>query len=165
MIKVPRFDGDNNDKLLNVQHDAYWDLVAWLFETARRRYLEAARLLRAEDDLTKAVQEKTTFDHRTLQDAHDLIAAHYRFTHDDGGQLRIGEDADGYRLRLRKAWDGFFRSEVRALVQDDEIALAMVKATVYENQKDGYSAESRVECLLNERYHEMSESPAWDKTT
>ena len=99
--------------LRTVQHDLYSELVGWLFGSARRRYLETARLLNVETELSEALADMYTFDHRTLQEAHYLIGDYYSIAHDDGGQFFIWEDAVMYDLRLHKSWRRFFQREVR----------------------------------------------------
>jgi hypothetical protein len=65
------------------------------------------------------------FDHRTLQLAHDRIAAFFRFAHDDGGQLQLGETDAGYRRRVADTWREFVLTEVERLTEDNEFTRAI----------------------------------------
>ena len=153
-----RFDGYNNQTLMDVQHKTYGDMIGWLFGSARRRYLDAGRLLNVETDLTEALRGQTTFDHRTLQGAHDLIAAYFRFAHDDGGQLRFDESEQPplYEIRIWRSWTRFFRDEVRDLLQDDEFTLGVLYAAVYANQDTGTAAEQQINLFLEDRYRDRN---------
>jgi hypothetical protein len=107
-----QFPGDNNRVLMGVQHTVYGEMVVRLFTGPRDRYLAAAALLRVDSELTQRLRSMNGFDHRTLQMAHDRIAAFFRFARDDGGQLRLGESEADYRRRLEEAWREFVQSEV-----------------------------------------------------
>jgi len=75
MMVGSEFPGDNNDTLMDVQHAVYGEMVVRLFTGPRDRYLAAAVLLRVEDRLSGHLRSMNGFDHRTLQLAHDRIAA------------------------------------------------------------------------------------------
>ena len=136
--------------LRRVQHELYSELVGWLYGSARRRYLEAARLVNVETELSEALADMYTFDHRTLQEAHYLIADYYSVAHDDGGQLFIGEDAVTYKIRLHNSWRRFFQREVRRLLQQDEFTLAILTAAVFANQERGVAAEAQYHLFLED---------------
>jgi hypothetical protein len=78
------FPGDTNKLLKWVQHDLYWGMVVRLYTPPRDRYLDACRLIQTNTDLAIRLRSMECFDHRTLQDIHDLIAAWFRFTKDNG---------------------------------------------------------------------------------
>src|SRR4051812_9448622 len=85
------FPGDSNKLLQNVQFQLYGEMLLRLFSQPRDRYLDACRLIQIENDLASRLRSMKGFDHRTLQDIHDLIAAWFRFSQDNGGQLLLGE--------------------------------------------------------------------------
>jgi hypothetical protein len=93
-------------------------------------------------------------DHRTLQGAHDQIAAFFRFSCDDGGQLQLGEDEGDYRRRLEEAWREFVQSEVRLLTADDEFTRAVCTGTAFGNKEPGVAAERWLRQFLRDRYHD-----------
>jgi len=100
-----------------------------------------------------------SFDHRTLQDIHDLIAAWFRFSQDDGGQLRLGETDEGYQDRLADEWRTFFEEEVGRLTSDDEFVRAVLVAAAFGNTDRGYAAEAQLREFLKERYRTMRRPP------
>ena len=67
------FPGDTNELLKKVQNDLYWTMVVRLYTPPRDRYLDACRLVQANTDLANRLRSMEGFDHRTLQDIHDLI--------------------------------------------------------------------------------------------
>jgi hypothetical protein len=149
------FPGDGNELLKDVQHDLYWGMVARLYIPPRDRYLDACRLVQANTDLAIRLRSMDGFDHRTLQDIHDLIAAWFRFSKDDGGQLRLGENEEAYKARLAAEWRTFFDEEVGSLSADDEFARNVLVATAFGNTDTGYAAEAQLRELLKERYAPM----------
>ncbi len=78
MIICDRFEGDILF-VQDIQHDLYWRHVSAIVGKARDVYLLALRVLDMETQLGFDAKEKMTFDHRTLQYMHDVIAARYRF--------------------------------------------------------------------------------------
>ena len=69
------FAGDDNQTLKDVQFRLYSETLLRLFSGPRDRYLAASRLIQVDTELAVRVRAMDGFDHRTLQDAHDLIAA------------------------------------------------------------------------------------------
>ena len=156
MIVGTEFAGDSDDFLKDRQHSLYCELVGLIYTAARDRYLAAYRLLRVETDLSREVIDKYGFDHRTLQDVHDRIAAWFRFRRAHGPQLNIGEDYAKFEERLEREWRKFFADELKRLVEDDEFTRLVLTAVVYANQDAGLTAESRLRQLLDETYAEMT---------
>lgn len=156
MIVGAEFAGDSDAFLKAKQHSLYWELVGHIYTVARDRYLAACRLLRVETELSRAVIDKHKFDHCTLQDAHDRIAARFRFRQTHGPQLNIGEDHAKFEERLEREWRDFFADELKRLVQDDEFTRLVLTAVAYGNQDAGLTAESRLRQLLDETYAAMT---------
>jgi hypothetical protein len=151
MLDFWAFPADNNQILKDVQNTLYGEMVVRLFMGPRDRYLAAAALLRFDNELTERLRSMDGFDHRTLQMAHDRIAALFRFAHDDGGQLQLGETEADYRRRLEGAWREFVQSEVGQLAADDEFTRAVCTATAFGNKESGVSAEHWLDQSLRHR--------------
>ena len=154
MMVGSEFPGDNNDTLMNVQHAVYSEMVVRLFTAPRDRYLVAAALLRLDTELVGRLRSMNGFDHRTLQLAHDRIAAFFRFSRDDGGQLQLGESEADYHRRLEEAWREFVQSEVGRLTTDDEFVRAICTAAAFGNKEPGVAAEHWLDQFLRQRYGE-----------
>jgi hypothetical protein len=149
------FAGDDNQTLKDVQFRLYSEMLLRLFSGPRDRYLAASRLIQVDTELAVHVRAMDGFDHRTLQDAHDLIAAWYRFSRDDGGQLRLGESPDDYDKRLAQEWREFSEREVARLASTDEFTRDILTAAVFANTDRGYAAESGAREYLKDRYATM----------
>jgi len=154
MFVGSEFPGDDNHVLMDVQHAVYGEMVGRLFAGPRDRYLTAGRLLRVDDEFVQKLRSMTSFDHRTLQGAHDRIAAYFRFRRDDGGQLQLGETDPEYRQRLEHEWRAFFQKEIEYLTADDEFTRAVCTATAHGNKDPGCTAESWLDQFLRDRYSE-----------
>ncbi len=154
MMVGSEFPSDNNDTLMNVQHAVYSEMVVRLFTAPRDRYLTAASLLRVDNELSERLRSMNGFDHRTLQLAHDRIAAFFRFSRDDGGQLQLGKSEAAYRRRLEEGWREFVQAEVGRLTADDEFARAICTATAFGNKDKGVAAEHWLDQFLRDQYGE-----------
>ena len=154
MMVGSEFPGDDNRTLMDVQHAVYGEMVVRLFTGPRDRYLAAAALLRVDDQLSQQLRSMDGFDHRTLQLAHDRIAAFFRFAHDDGGQLQLGETEADYRQRLAASWREFVQLEVERLTTENEFTRAICTATAFGNKKPGVEAEHWLDQFLRDRYGE-----------
>ncbi|GEM_PF-3111101 len=83
------FSGDNNKVLISAQYDFYEYLIYDIFDVARKLWLLCAEIVMLESEDVQRVKDKTSFDHRTLQQVHDAIATAFRYIHRDH-QLEIG---------------------------------------------------------------------------
>lgn len=146
------FAGDDNEVLKLVQHDAYGGMLGELFSRPRERYLDACDLLQVNNELADKIRPMRTFDHRRLQDAHDLIAAGFRFSQGGSTQLRLGETAEAYQRRLAAEWRDFFEREVSTLSEDNNFARAVLLAAALANTPKGENAEDELRVILKRRY-------------
>jgi hypothetical protein len=159
MFVGSRFAGDTNDILMKVQSDLYDELLGILYGYPRERYLGACRLAQSSTELAKRVETESGFDHRTLQETHDFIAAWFRFLQKEKGGRTLFETEEGYRERLACEWRSFFKSEVRNLTADDDFVRAVLTAAVFSNpDKAGCAAEARLDEILKVLYGAMKRS-------
>jgi len=160
MIKGTLFPWDTNEALIDIQSRLYSEMLLRLYSHARDRYLDACRLIEVDTDLAIRVRSMDYFDHRTLQDVHDLIAAWFRFSQDDGGQLRLDETTEGCQERVGTEWRTFFEKEVSRLGSDDGFARAILIASAFGNTDRGYAAEAYLRETLKKQYCAMEHSRA-----
>ncbi|MGX6648802.1 hypothetical protein ACWCOP_12775 [Maricaulaceae bacterium MS644] len=81
MIITESFPGDHAEDVKDVQNDAYGDAVGLIASRASNAYLFACRVLDVSDDFSDALFEKRGhFDHRDVQDLHDILAAIWRYS-------------------------------------------------------------------------------------
>jgi hypothetical protein len=147
-IWVPAFIGDANRLLKEVQRDAYSSLAYELFDSTKRRYLDACDLLGVETELAERLADIVIPDLPFLPRVHRKIAGWYRYAYD-----RESADLDIEERRL--AWEGFFRSEVHAVTSDEELARAVLEAAAYAGVRAS-AAEERVVAQLRYRYGELT---------
>ena len=110
MIITEVFENDQNKFLKKVEHDEYGQSIGRIFEAARSEFIHADAVLNAKLLMAEELRAVTTFDHRVLQDSHDIIAAAYRYRHDDGGQLQLGESRDTQQIRYLRQWTSWLTS-------------------------------------------------------
>ena len=161
------FAEDTNDTLKVVQHDLWFhrdgahleygshntSSCGFIFGYARDIYLQkwkAGPLFYPE---IVGLKEKSSFDHRVLQYAHDLMAAYYRWLvrHEDVPAL--ANTPQLYRRYLLERWVHYIQLEMNDLADSSDDAIeAIVTAVVYENTEKGYKAEDKLCECLTQRY-------------
>lgn len=146
------FRGDEDKELMEIQHDLYGEALGYLFCEAREEFLRAERMLDERTMLGLAIENERSFDHRVLQDAHDLIAAEFRYQRADLPQPPLPFDSDTERNRLEEHWRSFVRDEAKQLAREPETCRAILMTVAYQNTEIGYQAEDTLEALLVERY-------------
>ncbi len=85
MIVYSAFKGDKNNELMNAQHHMYNFIVWKIFDKCKRTFLICdlvCNKLSAEE--RSILIEQNSYDHRTLQTSHDLIAIAFRYMKRDG---------------------------------------------------------------------------------
>ena len=108
MWVVPSFDGDVGMEVAKKQHDVYGPAL-WIIVRQCNLYAEfTRRVLDDADHLEWGTVE--SFDHRTLQGAHDLLAAVWRFRNDFQQPVLPfvdrGSDSNGAKLHVKgRSWD------------------------------------------------------------
>ena len=151
------FSNDSNAVLKNVQFELYGEMLVRLYSLPRDQYLSACQLVQAETDLAVRLRSMESFDHRTLQGTHDVIAAWFRLCHDDRGQLRLGETLVTYPERLALDWREFFEAEIRSLTSDHVFTRGILVVTAYDNTERRYAAEAQLRTILIVRYQKMKQ--------
>lgn len=74
------FESDENKELKNAQHQLYWFLLPQIFESCKNTFLlcDAVCQKLSKQQRQQLIAQKL-FDHRTLQQSHDDIAAVFRY--------------------------------------------------------------------------------------
>lgn len=144
MIIAEVFEGDQNRVLKNVQHDEYGHSIWRMFESARSEFIHADAVLVTRLPIVEQARAVKSFDHRVLQDAHDIIAAAYRFRHDDSCQLQLLESPDLQPIRYLRHWSNWLGGQLQELVRRPLFVRATVESVVFANTDIGYKAENRL---------------------
>ncbi len=151
MIVCQVYPNDNNKILKQVQHEHYLKLVGFLFDYVKNRFLKAANLLLHNSASIEKLKEWDSFDHRVLQEAHDIIAAKYRYQYDDGGQIDFLVSIPQEDI-YRKGWISWFHQEAQLLIDNDEFCRAIINVVIFQNNELGYSAEAQLKEFLYYHY-------------
>lgn len=114
MIVGSRFYGDDNTVVMNIQHDEYSSIIGELVSRATERYRYTEALLNVHTELGKKLPGPVTgrFDHRVVQETHDLIAAFFRFKEYPHGSL-FKEEVD--KAACIRRWHQFASQEIGVL--------------------------------------------------
>ena len=153
MIIGEVYSADNNKALKVAQHETYSHNIVAIFEMARSEFVRADAILNAQLLIAETAESINKFDHRVLQDAHDIMAAAYRYRCDDGGQLRLWPEG-GERSRYGPQWNRWFTLELEKIIKNPSFVRAVVEAVVFSNTELGYMAEHRM-CQFLVAYYEM----------
>jgi len=79
MFVMKCFGGDDNHQLAEIQHQNYMDSAGIIYGLARMRFILSCEIVSYYPNAFKIIKEKVRFDHRPIQDAHDILAAYYRY--------------------------------------------------------------------------------------
>lgn len=149
MIVGTYFDGDNDDALKWQQHVRYRDAVG-IIAHAWREYFKNAAIMLGQD----AVALPERFDHRTLQAAHDYLAAWWRWKHD-----RRDPYFEGMEPVTVDDWLLWLGHEVKAWpIQAPHTIQLVVGVLLSQNTDVGYAAEDALQDELRCCYTGMPES-------
>ena len=149
MIVGSYFDGDDDTGLAWKQHDVYGQALQIMVSTCNRYAAFAKGVL---DDISKTLLRDINHhewgniyrcDHRTLQDAHDLLAAAWRFRHDfRQGALPFGDIEPPKAVEL--LWLDWLHNEVSNWIDRPYLVRSVQAILVKQNKFTGYLAESKL---------------------
>ena len=154
------FEGDDLEWVMKLQHDAYGDMVRAVFSTAKNAYLHAEMIIGACTNLGKLAKEEKTFDYRTLQHLHDVIASEFRRVHRDKlaelSRLTFPNDANHLNY-ADTLWRNYLQEEVDRLIRvRPDVVRDILTAALYPNpDPQGMFAESRLTELLKAEYRRI----------
>ena len=152
MIVTSVYKNDDNELLKMVQHDDYMRSVGSIFRAATSALVRADALLGTELLIVEKARAVTTFDHRALQGAHDILAATYRYRHDDGGQMRLFEEASAQATRYCAHWRMWLGEQLQELVEYPQFVRSVVESVIFANSVMGTLAERRACGVLHSHY-------------
>lgn len=151
---VPLFDDDVDMEVAGKQHDVYWQALRIIVSQCNL-YAEFARCLL--DDTAHAEWGTIErFDHRTLQHAHDLLAAVWRFRHDYRQLLLPFVDTVEDRLdEVQALWLDWLRQEIAGWIEHpDRVRLVQV-ILMNQNKTPGNVAESQLALNIIEGFRDV----------
>lgn len=164
MIIGSAFVGDNNQRLQDMQADIWTSPIAeidgkktsacaFIFETAKAAMVSEVGknpLLFPEMD---QIDELDGFDHRVLQGFYDLVAAFYRWRLKDIVEPAFKDVGHLYIKHNLNSWVSYLDLEVHAITWNKlDIAEHILRAVLFSNTEDGYTAEDYIIEQLAKRY-------------
>jgi len=158
MIVGSYFDGDEDMELAWKQHDAYHQALGLIIRTCNR----FARIARA--ILDDQVHEKwgtiETCDHRTLQGAHDLLAAAWRMQNDFRQGVLPFEKSRSL-LVAENEWLDWLAAEVSTWFDRPHFVRNVQLILCNQNQPKGYAAESQLCVDIIDHFRDVPWQTHW----
>ena len=174
MLLGAYFDGDDDAEVALKQHDVYGVALGIIVRTCNLFALRARALLADTDHPDWGTVDE--FDHRTLQGAHDLLAAVWRFRHDARQFELFVEDRhrglscplmdSGTPCELHdplaevpRRWLDWLRDEVEGWLDLPHIVRSVQLVLAHQNEPAGYVAESQLSMDLLARFEDVPWRP------
>ena len=155
MVVAPLFDDDVDMEVAWVQHHVYPAAVSIVVSQCNAYAAFAQRLLDDADHRDWGTVR--SYDHSTLQDAHDLLAAAWRFRRHDLRQPRLpledlDKDAPGTVQRLWRDW--LSRETAGWIDYPDHVRLVQLILT-NQNELPGHIAEWQLSLAIISRFDDV----------
>jgi len=150
------FEGDDHEGLKMVQFRAYWALFPRIAVTAWARYSEAEGLLGLRTDMPRP-PDRWSIDHRSLQDAHDIIAAAFRYRRPDLLQKTFADAEQLDETVLLDEWRSFLDKEVDEITRNGPICRVILRSVLSEDSRRGMAAEQELRSLLVDWYFHFAD--------
>ena len=141
MWVTPCFDGDVDMEVASKQHDVYGQAL-WIIVKQCNLYAEfALRVLDDADHPEWGTVE--SFDHRTIQNAHDLLAAAWRFRN-DFRQSELPFVKKNSLDEVQDLWLDWLRNEIARWIDYPERVRWVQLILTNQNKQPGYVAEAQL---------------------
>ena len=145
-----KYRGDTDSVAMWEQHDVYVRALRVIVDGGVTHMIRAARLLG--QSVPARWLMPTDLDHRTVQEAHDILAAAWRWQ-SDCRQLRLPFRDERLRpVPVPQAWLAWLRAEVERWVDEPAIVQSLMLVLAQQNTDAGYRGEQRLETLLKLRF-------------
>ena len=141
MWVVPRFDGDVDMEVANKQHDVYGQALGIIVRQCNL-YAEFARRVLDDADHSKWGTVES-LDHRTLQGAHDLLAAVWRFRN-DFRQSELPFVDKNFLDEVQQLWLDWLRHEISNWLHRPKRVRWVQLILTNQNKPLGYIAEAQL---------------------
>ena len=153
MIVASFFRGDDDTDVMWLQHDVYGEALGIITSICQEYTHLAHQILDDWDDWEFVAR----FDHRTLQYAHDIIAATWRFRClSQIRQIALPVDRKAIELpNFQRHWLNWLDVEVRSWMHDPYLIRLVVKILRNQNNPTGYQAEHDLNLSLAQRYDDV----------
>jgi len=138
------FKNDINESLKNIQHEFYDRSLSLILAVAKNQYIIADSILQAGHPNIPLLDKINSFDHRTLQDTHDIMAAVFRYRHQKSGQSNLFDSPEDEPIEYQKLWCDWLNDELSSLKDNASFVRNVIEAVVHSNKDEGYAAEGNL---------------------
>lgn len=161
MIVGKFFEGDDDSEIAWKQHDIYDQALGTIIQTCNHLTRFARSLLDEKEHAAWGSIEDC--DHRTLQGAHDLLAAVWRFRHDvRQAELLLERRPEPLVPHTpENLWLWWLRGEIQSWVWHPDLVRDVQLILANQNLPVGYAAESRLCLALLDRFSDVPWTPNW----
>lgn len=157
MIIGTFYEGDDDLALARMQHDVYGTALGVIMEGSNR-FVNFAQLL-LDQPRPQGWGTVISCDHRTLQGAHDLLAAAWRF-HVEDREPELNLEGRTPETTPQN-WLDWLRDEVESWVDNPELVRAVQQILAHQNEGLGYLAESQLCLALLDKFADVPWTPDW----
>lgn len=144
------FDGDNDPsaRISWIQHETYQESFSVIKQTCLR-HMKCASMIVGQDEM--CIPDRSgKIDHRTLQLAHDMVAAAWRFEClKNELPLFFQTETD---VHIWRKWFGWLRQETLDWWNEPAIVRNVITIIDNQNVERGYHAEDLLSIALRDRY-------------
>lgn len=155
MIVGRVFEGDDDADTRDLQEDVFHDALQLIVFGCRKHYARATKLLQITDPLFDRVCANKSIDHRTIQTAHNLIAAYWRFHTRRTHPVLPFEDKDTTKRKAIADWLAWLQAEIDSWVDEPHLVRTLIFCLANANTQPGNQAEEALALALRERYRSM----------
>jgi hypothetical protein len=180
MLVYQRFEDDNDNILMELQYEMYHYSICTIFNEIKRIYLENPYAILYLSKLEiERLRKIDGFDHRLIQDAHDVFAAIFRFQKKEGFYEKELFEEDNDQIKhifntafvdidflekipdkywyLALKWHYFLYEILRENIPfTRDLALAtLIYYDSFDDRKMAWDAASRAAKLIKEKYDEI----------
>ena len=149
MIVGSFFENDDDRDLMHRQHDVYHEALAIILNTCNKLTRFAFRVLNDSEHPDWGNIQR--FDHRTLQGAHDFLAAAWRYSNDTRqGDLPFSNAASTPPPETR--WLRWLETETFSLIEYPQLVRSVQLILNNKNKPVGYAAEASLGLLIMDRF-------------
>lgn len=153
MIVGRYFDGDDDMDTAWDQHGVYYEALRLIAEGCNSQLNFAMQLLEIQGP--QRWGRDLRFDHRTLQHAHDLLAAAWRFRTDSVQPCLPFDGQEATGAERMEAWLSWLRAEVSTWQWKPRLIQLVMQILAEQNREPGYRAEDELHSLLRRRFPDV----------
>ena len=158
MIVGTLFVGDNDSEVALKQHDVYFEALGIIVSTCNRFARFAIVML--DDTEHESWGQVESFDHRTLQGAHDLLAAAWRFSN-KGRQDRLPFTGDARTATPEECWLDWLQTEADSWIHCPQMVRLVQLVLANQNNPTGYTSEASLALLIMDRFDSVPWEAQW----